>query len=142
MNAVHGNVFDLCAAEDGIALFCCDDDDNLWGITYAPDLTERARAYLGAGFDRVAIGRNVFGFTLAAIRNRKVYFAQCENDFSGMSDWAAADFATEADEVYFCKQSLCPVLFLRRDGRLYAKIPVWETGDRDCVRCTVTLETA
>lgn len=138
-DVAHGSVFDLCCDDDSVAVLCSDDDDNLWGVKYAPDLKETSRTYLGSGKDSVAIGRTAFGYALAAVKDRKVYVARCESDFSGMTDWSRADFETEADEVYLCKQSQNPVLALRRDGKLYAKLPFAGTGSRDCVRVCVSL---
>ncbi|MCI8458728.1 MAG: hypothetical protein HFE46_03555 [Clostridia bacterium] len=137
----HASVFDMLADDNGIAVLCSDDDGNLWGVKYAPDLTERCRVRLGDGFSCVAIGRNPTGYTLAAVKDRAVRLARCADDFSGLTAWEAADFSTEADEVYFCKQTLCPLLFLRRDGQLFAKLPMGELGGKETLRVAISLQT-
>lgn len=129
----HGSIFDLVAASNEIKVLCCDDNDNMVGVTYSPDMKETGRRYLGSGMHRVAVGRGLTGLTLAAVKERKVYLAQCNYDFSGMTEWARADFETEADDVFFCKQTDNPVLFLQRGNAVFAKLPVLAKSASDVI---------
>lgn len=137
----HGNVFDIVATPTALCVVYADDNGNLWGVTYTAALEETKRVYLGDAPQRVAVGRDVGGLRLAGIWERKVYFCLCAEDFTGRTEWAQADFATEADDVYFGKQTTRPVLFLRRGGGLYAKLPLPKTESRAavCVAPAVTL---
>lgn len=141
MNVAHGNAFDLCAANNALALLCSDDDGNLWGVLLDENVNETARVYLGDGFDRVAIGRSGTGFTLAAVKDKQIYLAQCEPDFSGRTAWQRAPWASTADSVHLCKQTDSPVLLYSRDGQIYAKIPVETLGGRDTVQAHISLVT-
>lgn len=135
-NVLHGGVFDIAVRGDTVAVAGSDDDGNLWGVTLDADLKETRRVRLGAGADSVALGQSPAGWILATTQNRKVFLAECEPDFGGLSAFAPADFVTEADEVFFCKQSENPVLFLRRGGNVFAKLPV------SCVTAGVELNVA
>lgn len=137
--AVHGGVYDLAASAIGICVACADDNGNLWGLTYTADLDETSRTYLGPAPDRIAVGRSITGLTLAAVRSRKVYFATADAGFAGLSDWTAADFVTEADDVYLSKQADNPVLFLRRDGEIFAKIPLPAYSTDGCIEVSPML---
>ncbi len=124
ITVARGQTFDICDSPDGPGMVISDDAGNLWGVAFDAEINETARVNLGAGVDSVALGRNRRGYIIAGVRGRRVYFCECGYDFSGRTDWTEADFTTEADKVYFTKHTEEPILFLSRDGALYAKIPV------------------
>ncbi len=136
----HGGVFDIAATELGVSVLCCDNERNLWGVRYDNDLNEVSRILLGDGADKVALGRGAGGLTIVCIRAKKLYFAESDEDFTGLTQWAPSDFEAEADDVFLSKQMDFPVLFFSRNGTLYAKIPIEALSNRDCVRVFASLE--
>ena len=138
-SATHGGVFDISAADSNVYVICADDVGNLWGVRYNAELNETAREYLGDAPEKVALGLSPFGLTVAGLFGGEIRFMECEEDFSGRSDWVRADFETRADNVYFGKQSRSPALFLERDGHVFAKLPVPLLGFREHVSAQIRL---
>lgn len=139
VNVAHSSVFDLAANERGLNVLCCDDLGNTWGVCYDGQLNETHRVMLGEAFESVALGRNPFGQVMAAVKDKKLYFALCDDDFDGATDWRQSDEVT-ATEVYLSKQSENSVLLFRRGDRLYAKLPYPAYGTNDCLRVTLGFE--
>lgn len=141
VNAAHGSEYDIAVADGGVKVICRDDVGNLWGICYDFDLAEQSRVNLGDAPEKVAIGQNPYGLTVAGVIKDEVYLCECEYDFSGRTDFARAEINTLADDVYLVKQSNNPALIITRDGKLYAKLPMPSTGSRDSISVTLSLET-
>ncbi len=139
VNAAHGSVFDISASGQNLCVICRDDLNNLWGIVYDVNLTEKVRKNLGEWTGRIALGQDEQGLTVAGVKERKVYIFKCGADFSSRTDWIKADFETEADDVYLSKQSDKPVLFIRRGKTLYAKIPTPTLDCADTVRVRLSV---
>lgn len=133
VDVMHGSTFDLAAFDGLVHVVCCDDNGNLWGLCYDVGLNEISRKYLGEGFDRVAVGQAFGGMQLVAVRNRKIYCAECCKSFLGLTDWVPVDFESDADEVYLSKQTVNPVLFFSRGGQIFAKLPEDCARSYDCI---------
>ncbi len=136
----HGSVFDVAATETGVKVLCSDDNRNLWGVCYDFELNELSRVFLGDGAARVALAKSAGGLFLACVRGRKLYFAECDENFLGLTEWVPANFEAEADDVFLSKQTDFPALFFSRNGTLYAKIPKEAFSVRDGVSVSLSLE--
>lgn len=136
----HASVFDIACLGGEVGVLCRDDDGNVWGVRYDAQLKETGRTYLGDGVDKVTLGLWAQGLLLAATTSAgDVLTAQCERDFSGKTDWAPMDFDCKAQDIYLAKQSENPLLFLQRDGAVFCKPPLPQSGTRDYIAAHATL---
>lgn len=129
----RGHILDICAGKNEFYIVYCDDNDNMWGVTYGAELAIKSRRYLGGGAACVAVSFGDSDLTIAYLSGNKLYCRICDNMFGGLTEPQLIDTGLSCDNIKFVKHSNSPMLTVTSNGTSYLKLSGDEHKNGDSV---------